>query len=437
MKRRIWIITFVLGLFLEFALQTFWKGKLGIYWSPVFWMIGGILLCISAYQLAAFRVGFRSIEMRVDRLKRLFAWAIVFISGMLICGFKLSLIFEAFPIDPAQSDVIPSLEFYVKRFLAGEIVYRDLPFAGYNVQPTYFPMLWLPYCISEILQLDYRWTPFILFMAILAIHQILMSKKEQSWLEYLSKLTLPFVFLFVFAAELPHEFGLVVELTPVAFYLVLVLSIWHRSKWFMALGIVLCLLSRYALSFWLPVYLLIYWIEKGFPAVFKVGLWIILGIVLLYILPFLSKDWSALQKGLDYYAKTAEGQWQTQPWQAAGDKPHHLKNGLSYAIYFYDFAPGETATKLSLNKKVHFFASLLAAGLIFSLYLFWRSKKLNIPIFLLISLKFYLIIFYGFFYTPFNYLFQLCFFLNIPIIYGVLFSGHVKKGFLELDRAIE
>ncbi len=157
--------------------------------------------------------------------------------------------------------------------------------------------------------------------------------------------------------------------------------------------------------------------EWGFRDLTKVSIWVLVGVLILYVFPFLAKDWSIFTNGLKYYGDTAIGQWHPQGWQAAGEKPFHLNRGMSFAIYFYDFAGGTLEDKLALNKLVHIVACALAAILILVGYFSMRKRGLNSTVYLIIALKFYLLIFYGFFYVPFGYLYMLPLFLSFPIIY--------------------
>ena len=136
----------------------------------------------------------------------------------------------------------------------------------------------------------------------------------------------------------------------------------------------------------------------------------------IYVIPFLSKDWDVFFEGLAYYGKTAEAAWQ---WQRADGRPLILINGLSHAIYFYDFVEGELLDQLKMNRLFHLgMCSITAIGIF---YFYWKNRKrgLNISIYLLIGLKLYLVVFYSFFYVPFSYLFMLPMFLTIPILYQI------------------
>jgi len=400
-----------------------------MYDNPIVSILAGLIVAITAFALA----GFKQKE-EVNWKQNLSPWlkygvvGVVFVIGAFSCGTFLAQIFADHAIDAQTSDIIPSLELYVQRLLAGETVYRPLPFDGYSVDPTYLPLLWGPYIFSELLSIDYRWTAYLVFLiAIFAYHRALL-KKGFPILELLLKAAIPFVGLFVLIYNRPFSFGVSVELLPVGFYLLLTLSVFNRRPWVMAVGILLCLLSRYAFTFWLPAYMLIYWAEQGFKNTFRVSMYVLVGVLALYVIPFLSQDWSIFSKGLDYYKKTAVGQWDTQPWQAKGEPPHHLSQGLSLAMYFYDHEEYTVEDRLLSNRKAHITACGITAILFLLGYFLLRKRGLNVKIYLLVGLKFYLVIFYGFFYVPFSYLYMLPLFMSLPLVYHIpLFKPLEKK----------
>ena len=418
-SRSLWIIALAIGVIIELGCQTIWLEQFGNYEKPLLWLSGGLLTVLAAFKLLAFAPASSLPEVSSSRNRN--AIIICITAGILIpyIASLLYPIFQQYPSDPNSSDILPSLEFYVRRFLSGETVYAPMKFPSWVVHPTYFPLLWMPYIFSELLQIDYRWTAYLVFLIPIMVFLFKLSKQEISPVEAFIKAALPFALIYAYIDYIPKVFGHAVELLPIGFYLILSLSVFSRHRWLMGLGILLCLLSRYAFTFWLPLYLLIIWIERGFKEVFQVSMYVLAGVIVLYIIPFMSKDWGMLTRGLAYYSETAVGQWYPQSWQAAGDKPFHLNQGLSVAIYFYDLAPGEIIERLALNRKVHLLACGLAAMLIAAGYFFYRKKGLNVKWYMLIALKFYILIFYGFFYVPFSYLFMLPMFLSLPLIFGL------------------
>ncbi|MEM9920966.1 MAG: hypothetical protein AAF990_22895 [Bacteroidota bacterium] len=414
-----WIMTllFLLGLWIELRMQTFAMNDYGVFNSPLVWLAGGLLSCIAAFALLWMK-GQSSASPLASSDNKLFhqllTWGLFGLAAS-TCASLLAPIFAEYPSDPQLSDILPSLELYVRRWLGGELVYKPMEFPGWTVNPTYFPLLWMPYAFSEILQIDYRWTAYGVFLlALFFYNRRLLQMGLPIW-ELLIKTLLPFAMLYAFISYQPKVFGFAVELLPVGFYLILTLTTWHRSNWVMAIGILVCLLSRYAFTFWLPVYLLVLWIDRGFRTAFSTGLWVLLGVILLYVLPFLSRDVTILTKGLQYYGKTAEGQWYPQSWQQPNDIPHHLNQGLSFAMYFYSNKNYTVPDRLKSNRKFHLTACGFAALLILLGYFVIRRRGLDIRLYLLIGLKFYLLIFYGFFYVPFSYLYMLPLFISIAL----------------------
>ncbi len=408
----LWIATFV-----ELQMLTLWRTWPNVYVSVIIWMVAGLLVGMCGIKLGVFK---NAVSTKSDRpISHLILLAIVFIGGSWINASVLGETIARVPATAMESDVVPSMVYYVQRMLAGEVVYNPMPFPGWTVDPTYMPFMWLPYTFSELAQIDYRWTPLVYFLVVLPFYFYRIYKVESNLFFVVLKAVVPFFFVHQLLITNDNFFGKAVELTIVAHYLILCLTVFHRSKMVIALGIIICLLSRYAFSFWLPVYLLIYWAEYGFKGAFKIGLYIVVGIVLFYILPFLSQRWESFGKGMAYYADTVNTMWFPKPWQAATDKPHYLVNGMTFSIYFYDFIDGDVLGRLGVNKWVHLIVSIMTAVGIFLYYWFNRMKGLNVKLYLIFALKIYLIVFFSLMYVSFTYLYMLPLFMSIPILYNI------------------
>lgn len=426
------LLAMIIGLYGELILQTEMRNQFGAYRSPAYWLLYSLLFCLGAFyhlrQDATYTLTSRMPPLAIRKI----------IAGLLFIGFsvwgatKMSVIYASYPIGPEHSDIIPNLELYVRRMLAGEFPYTPMVFESWTVLPTYFPMMWLPYTFSEVLSIDYRWTAYLGFLLVLALWiWYLLEKKKQPLLEIVIKISIPFLFLSYFFDYEAKVFGHAVELLPIAYYMLLCLGLMKKNKiWFFALGIVCCLLSRYAFSFWLPLTLIIFWIEYGFSKTFRLGLWCIAGVSVLYIIPFLAQDWEILTNGLAYYKTTAIRQWSIQGWQQDFEKPYHLFQGLSFSAWFYDNIEGSSLDKMSAARTAHATISFIAAALLAIGYLLIKKFKLtsNIRLYLMIGLKFYLTFFYGFIYVPFSYLFMIPLFIGVIIIFEISFFRIVERG---------
>jgi len=419
----------ILFLLIEIGFHTFWKNLCGPYISPLISIISGVLFCLFALFICGFQKNsFSYPKLSFNkRIPQIIAFSIVFIIFTYWCGNFMNKIFSRIPIDPKLSDIIPSLQIYVNRLINLQTVYLPLQFDGYAVNPTYFPLLWFPYLFSEILNIDYRWTPYFFFLISIFIFLILLIKANVHFIEILIKIFIPFLWIYLFTQFDAGTIGMTVELLPIAFYFLLSLSLFRNSPWIIAFGILICLLSRYAFTFWLPVYLITIWIEFDFSKVFKSSIIIFVGVILIYILPFLSNDWTAFSKGFKYYDATTISQWEMTNSDLIEGKPYHLTQGLGLALYFYDFNVESFSIeqRLHRNKFYHILICFFTALFVFFYYFIFRKRGLNIKFYFLVALKFYLIIFYGFFYMPFSYLFQLPLFLSIPILFYIPFKNNI------------
>lgn len=424
-----------IGLYGELILQTEMRNQYGAYRSPAYWLLYSLLFCAGAFYhlrkdsaltlpVGSFRFPLRKI-----------ITAVVFLGLAAWGATKMLPIYATYPITPEQSDIIPNLELYVRRMLAGEFPYTPMVFETWTVLPTYFPMMWLPYTFSELLHIDYRWTAYLGFLLVLAVWMwTLLRRNTQTLPEILLKLGLPFLLLSYFFDYEPKVFGHAVELLPIAYYWILCLGLMNKNRlWFFALGIVCCLLSRYAFSFWLPLTLVIFWIEYGFRKTLRLGLWCIGGVLLLYVIPFLAQDWSILTDGLAYYKTTAIRQWSIQGWQQVGEKPYHLFQGLSFSGWFYNNTPGTALDKMSAARAAHAIVSFAAAAALAAGYFLIKKYRLttDIRLYLMIGLKFYLTWFYGFIYVPFGYLFMVPLFIGVAIVFEISFIGVNNKSGVE------
>ncbi len=422
-------IFLILILALELGMHSYWKNYFGPYVSPVLALVSGLLFCLVAFVISGFQKEDMTSFPSKIKIPKLLIFCLLFVIFGYWCGNFMNKVFTKIPIDPAISDIIPSLQLYVARFLNYEPVYAVMHFEKYEMYPTYLPLLWSPYLVSETANIDYRWTPYIFFMLAIFLYLRLLLKSNFHPIEIGIKLFIPFLFVYLYTQFDAAVLGMTVELLPVAFYFLLSLSLFRRNIWIISIGILVCLLSRYSFTFWLPVYLITIWIEFGFPKIFKTSIILALGIALLYVAPFLSKDFSTFSKGLAYYENHSAHAWRPAFPSQADSKPFHLEQGLGMALHFFDYKAEERSIpeRLKFAKAFHLSICLLTAIFILLGYLYYRKRELNVKIYFLIALKCYLLIFYSFVFIPFSYLFQVPLFLSIPILYNVRFSKAQDK----------
>jgi len=342
--------------------------------------------------------------------------SILLLLGLMVSCYLLADTIQKFPVDAKMSDVIPSLEVYVQRLLSGEKVYVAIPFEGYEVWPTYFPVMWLPYIVPELIGFDYRWMALFSFFIVYAFVILRTLPVQANLLQVIFIGLFPGLLVFLFDKFDSSVFAFATELMPISFYMLLIYGMFKRNFWIIGITIALCTLSRYAYTLWIIPFVAIIWIAEDFKFIVKIGAVGLCAILLLYVFPFLLKDPAIITDGLAYYGKTAEGQWLPQNWQEEGSVPFHLARGFSFSGFIYESLSSSYLEKLAFAKSLHKIIAFSVSLLFIALYVLLQ-KRVSWDKFLSVSLFVYLVVFYAFIYVPFSYLFML------PLVVGWLVWG--------------
>ena len=302
-------------------------------------------------------------------------------------------------IDPAQSDVIPSIQVMVRRWIGGEAVYLPIVDFGYIIYPTYLPLMWLPFAPAEIMNFDYRWVAFGGFALAVLVAISLLLRRRLPLSITLALMIVPLLLLQAVLQTGATTITSTVELLIVGFYLLLACSIWRGPWWAQGVTLALCLLSRFSLVFWVPLWLVLIWQGRGRVEALRVGSLTAGLVLLIYIVPFLSHDWGAFARAQLTYTEAAVGEWQ----RLSPILPEHLYKGIGLAALFHRFAPGDVAQQVQLVRWVH---AGVCIGVVLSAALYWFKQKplLDYRIYALLILKIYLATFYAFVQVPYIYL---------------------------------
>jgi hypothetical protein len=414
----LWLGLLIAGIFLETAFMSFWRGSEGYYLSAwihflaiVATLVGGAGLLLRQEEHVPGIQNNDSSPRWTKRMVILLLWSIL----TWILGREIKQIAAQFPIDPMASDIIPALKIYVERFRSGVFVYQLLEFPGWSYYPTYLPMQWMPYVIAEWLGLDYRFFAFMVFALVLLLWQWRHSI-HQDWVTMVIGIILPYWILQCLVDNSASDLGYTVELLIVAWYLFLGLAVFKNAGWNIP-AILLTLLSRYIFTFWLPVYALAWLNRKGWKPSLVVVAGIIAGVLLLYVIPFLSKDWTLPSKVVSAYDGAAYGLWEKPAaWQAPGEPPFYLTRGVGFNIYVYDWFKGDPKAQFAAVKKINLYLGIGFAAFLFALW-WWKRKVWNARAYWLLALKAYISVFLCFFPAPFTYLWQIPLFLSAAIWY--------------------
>lgn len=414
-------IILLIGFFVsEFLLITSWNEYFGAHKSAVILLLSSLV--IGAIGISFSLANTKKIKLRTIEIPfiKIGISIIIPIIGIFLIGTKLNAIFVPNPIDiydTSKSDIIPLVGIMVERFLDGSFPYAPITEWDYSITPTYMPMQWLPFSVAKLIGVDYRWIPFSVLCIAFLMFQFRIFKRIDNLFVVIFLSILPWYMYFYIIHDEPELFAYTIESLSTAYYLILAICIMTKKPLYIGLGIALCLLSRYSFVLWLPLLGLVF-LMKDYRKLLPIVLIPLIAEIVIYIIPFLSKDITSFTDSLASYTVAAVGEWQPY-WQKASEKPYHLFRGIGVAGIFYDFVPGNVLERIKLLQASHLITSLLSVFLLGIFYLFKR-RKINISIFLIASLKIYFVFFYYFIQVPYSYLMMVPLFTSFALIYLVV-----------------
>jgi hypothetical protein len=385
-------------LLLQFLLLVLSPGLAGNWLSP-------LLVWVPVFFALRFTLRWAHWKSRPEACKinnRQLIYGVAGAGVLLISAF----VFRAYDSTNAMaSDVIPTVRILGERLLSGKPVYVTITEFGYILPPTYLPMHWLPFVPVLHCSIDLRIWAMILFFLLSMPSLHWLARHQSSQNAGILVLLAPAILVMLYLLGQRDDAGYSVEWLYAAYYLLLVFGLMKENVWLCALALVCILLSRFSLVLWLPMLPVWFWMKKGWKPVAIAGLIVTAGILLIYVIPFLSRFPESFGNAQAYYTKGALMEWDGQEWQKPGDHPYQISRGLGMAWWFYRLFPGELADRIYALKMVHAGGAVLI-GLLF-VYFVLRRKFSQVPsaVFLLGSLHAYLWYFYSFIQVPYPYLY--------------------------------
>ncbi len=417
------IILFVLCVS-EILLLSVYRNIFGEFISPVIIFILG--LSIGLLPLLFFRK--KNLENNY-KYYPIIIWQVVILSSLALFGFIITNtlsqhIFNNYAISVEMSDIIPQIQKFVERAEHLWYPYKTISFPKYDLFPTYLPLHWAPFIISDKLHFDYRYLANgVLFLSLIFLFYQIIKSHITAFIEKLILIILPFVGIYTFINFDNISIGVSVEQMIMGYYIFLAtVLVTQKNIYFRSGAILVCLLSRFSFLFWVPLFLYSVFIFEGKKPFLKAILILIIGVLLLYIIPFALKDPSVFLKSQASYMNGTLGEWNRNP-------SPHLNNGLGLSNYFLNFLQGSNTHKIHILQLTLIGISILAMlGLGF--YLNKNKEKLDTKIFNVASLKIMLAIFYAFVQIPYSYLYL----VPMGVSFIVLFASFNKKEFCSLFR---
>lgn len=409
----------------EILLATYLMNVAGPFWSPVLFL-GTSLAIAFIYLRVRSQSATTTAPFSLPPVVISVGQAAVFAGSAFYIISKLKYVWWyhlMYHFPEGTSDIIPQVETLVHRFLSGEAPYNPIQFVGYQLYPTYLPLQWLPYLPCELAHKDYRWIPALAMLAA-SVYYFVSKRKVEG--DPISRLLLPSWPLFIWILLLLNDnnsFVFTVEGLIAAYYFFVAESTGKKNIWPLAIGISLCLFSRYSIIFWVPLCIAVLAMAGQKKNAMVVAGTAAAFLIFVYWLPFLRVDPEIFIKGYKYHTFAAYNEWNNDfSWNAG---TVYLNNGLGFTSYAIAWFPGDLHNKLALYKNLLFAVCLLTVALLG--FAFYRSRgKYDVSTYLLFSFKIYIAVFYAFIQIPYRYLFFTPLIITAALLGGA-FMPRVKN----------
>jgi hypothetical protein len=402
-----YFILLTILLVVEIKTFTYWRTSLDPK-NGVFTFLGvQLLIAILPFLMLKNKKAIASIKPSFNIFSAILL-GVLAVWGLVHC-YNLSIgLCQKVAIKPSNGDIIPQIQRFNQEFLAGRFPYTPFDDFGYRMSPTYLPAQWLPYLPSILFKFDPRLITFGIFGVTYFVFLSKIIKQNIPFFKALILLACPIFFIVSIAEYDPNIIAVTVEILIMSYYLLLSMSLTTQTRSAQILMLVLCLMSRFSLIFWMPLYLFMLWTKEGFSPTLRFSLWIFAGAALLYG-PFLAIDPYIFIHSQTYYDKATADAWTDTP------DSDHLNNGFSFVLFFHKTG-GNIPERIAAMKKLMLTITPLVSIVLGIIW--WRLKdKLDSVLFSLCALKISLGVFYALVQFPFTYLYVTPIILSVAIFY--------------------
>lgn len=323
------------------------------------------------------------------------------------------------------SDVLPLIIKQYDLFALGESPYQPIAFPFHTAYPAYMPFHWLPVGIARFFGIDPRWAGLFLLLCVCLLFVFLIANKQKNNLYTLLLILLPTAIVFVFIKKAGSDLAITFETVIAAYYFLLAIALMQKNFVMVIMGIILCLLSRYTLVFWLPLFFLLLLFNKGFlKTALSLGL-ILAMVFLVFVYPFLFKNPSLLVDSLAYHNNAAIADWTEH------------KYSFEWGVYF-----GNSINLIVQGTPEHkvFVARIIQAGtmlfLLFFGLLFYRKNKHRASFYDILLGMLYATIIGFYMFGPFAFRYYMLgpLFISLVLLARILLAENRKASLNNLEN---
>lgn len=316
-------------------------------------------------------------------------------------------IIKSMAIDYHVADMLPQIKAMCQRLFKGETVYAPIKEIWNGKHPPYLPLMWLPFAPAEYFGFDVRWAAVLAILTgLLLVFLILPNRLTRNPLLLASVLFSLFLLINYLLIKDRYTIGVSEEGLIVGYYLFLGFSLSKKNPYLIGLAIACCLMSRFALFFWVPMFIIYVYFFESKKNAFIIFSIISIIVLLVFLIPFgFRQPEYFLNIPADYHVGV------DRAWNWYPDKIHY---GMGLAKFF-----DITQTKLIHNLQISI-SAIIPVLFIVTFVLLRKRFNLNATFFGLCSLKVSLVFFYIFLEVPYFYLYFVPTFFSYTILFKSL-----------------
>jgi len=333
-------------------------------------------------------------------------------------------IISTLPIDVLSADMLPQIQVMCQRLIDGEKIYAPIMEIWNGKQPPYMPLMWLPFTFAQWAGIDIRFTTIVFFLLGLYCTYKLLPKSYAGnpLIVFVSFISLFMLLNFLLLKD-KITFGLTEEGIVIAYYLFLALALISKKPILIGIAIACCLMSRFSLFFWVPMYLIHVFVYESRKQAYTVTAVIAIIILLVFLLPFgFRQPEYFLNIPADYHVGVDNALRYNDD-----ENGKYYQNFLGYARYF----------DISQIKLLHDLQIIVAAILPFLMLGIYRliNKRiqLNTAFFGICTLKIVLVFFYNMVEVPYFYLFFFSTFFSYSVLFAYVRQRYAVNGSSVVD----
>lgn len=271
-----------------------------------------------------------------------------------------------YPNPGSISDILPQLETQYGRFIKGVSPYSPLDQLAWHPYPVYMPMHWLPLGLAYLFHFDVRLIGMIALVVVNGFWGSYIWGKEHNILLKIVAIFLPTYMIQAFWQWERVDLAVSMETLIAAYYLLLAVGLLSRNLVITTIAIILCLLSRYTLVFWLPLFIPLLFINEKKKYSLYIVTSMAIAVLVFYIIPFYLKDPTILSKGIAYHNSCAISEWAIEGYT--------FRSCVYFAPFFAKILPGAAAQQIFLMRTIQ---AIIMIGLVimgFVLYGKWKNR---------------------------------------------------------------